>query len=275
MKSNPFEGLDDHQPYAPQELLAEFLGDTRRAYAKVRKVGIQRPKASLTRPSMLPELVHGGVALDAWLLTLALEPVLAESDPIPLSVWAKLLEGEHPVSEAATSRAFATLDRLDLIQRTHKGPHLVVRPLKEDGSKDEYTRPGAPGAEAGPGFFTIPHEYWLSGYAAKLKVPGKIALLIGLAETTEASSWEVPITRAQEWYGISERTLQRGYQELSREKLTLVHTQRIRAKRSATLHTTLYHRALVGPFSTEARRNVQEKAAKDVRATKRTKPKKD
>lgn len=273
MTGNPFAGLVDEAAHTPEELLAEFLGDTKRPYAKMRKVGIQRPKNSATRPSMLPDLVRAGKALDTWLTVLALEPVLSDSDPIPLDVWVKLIGAGVPISAAAVSRAFATLERLRLIERRVSGQHIVIRPLKEDGSGDAYTRPGMRGEDQGPGFFTIPHAFWLEGYAARLRVPGKIALLIGLAETSENESWEVPITRAQEWYGISERTLERGYRELSREGLTVIHTQSVRSKRSATGLTTLYHRALIGTFSTAARKMAQKKASEDVLAAMQSKKK--
>jgi len=265
MTSNPFAGLNDEVALAPHELLGEFLADTKREYAKVRKTAIQQPKSSTTRPSMLPDLVRAGKALDAWLLTLALEPVLSESDPISIEAWTHLLGGKAPISEASVSRAFSTLQRLRLVERTVAGRHIVVRPLKEDGSGDVYRRPGSIKGEIGPGFFTIPHAYWLDGYATRMNTPGKIAILIGLAETTQKPSFEVPTTKAQAWYGISERTLERGYQELSDEKLILVHRQRIRAKRSAVGTTTIYHRALVDPFSQEARRAAQDKATANVR----------
>ncbi len=266
MTADPFAGLDHESPHAPGELIQEFLRDTKRDFAKMRKIGIQLPKGSKTRHSMLPHLVRAGKALDAWLMTLALEPILSEADPLPIDVWAELLGGAVPISETATSRAFATLERLRLIERNSKAKGLVVRPLKEDGSGDPYTRPGSVRGEPGPGFFTIPHSFWLDGHATKMGTPGKIALLIGLAETTQYTSWEVATTKAQEWYGVSERTLERGYRELAKQNLLLVHGQRIRAKRAAGGMTMIYHRALKDPFSTEARHAAQAKAGEDVLA---------
>lgn len=264
MTTDPFAGLEHEAPLSADELLSEFLRDTKREYAKMRKVGIQRPRGTTPRSSMLPHLVRAGKALDAWLLTLALEPVLSESDPLPLEVWARLLGGREPTSQPAVSRAFSTLERLRLIERKSKGQHFAIRPLKEDGSGEPYTRPGSVRGESGPGFFTIPHALWLDGHAAAMNAPGKIALLIGLAETTMHPSWEVPTTRANEWYGISERTLERGYRELSERDLLLVHGQRVRSKRSPTGLTTVYHRALKDPFSTDARHAAQKKAGDAV-----------
>lgn len=263
--TNPFAHLADEEAHDAEDLRRELLADTHRGFAKMRKVGIQRPKAEKHRPSMLPFFVRGSSerALDAWLLLLALEPVLGPDDPLPMATWARLLGIARPCSETSASRAFAMLVSLKLADRRLEHRRSVLAPLLEDGSGHPYFRPGS-APESGPGYFTIPHEYWTDGYADRLRLPGKVALLIALAETSLTPTFEVPTTRADEWYGISERTLERGYQELSDEKLLLVHGQRVKAKRSKVGFTTIYHRALIGPFSTEARQLLQESAADAV-----------
>lgn len=261
MPGNPFEDILDEAAPSPLEERTNLLGDTNRAYAKMRKVGIQQARASATRPAMLPKLVNAGAALELWLLILALEPVLAESDPLPIELWARLIGS----SESAVARGLSTLERLRLIVRRPSGRRVYIRPLMEDGSGADYIRPGSLQGEGGPGFFTIPHLYWDNGYADRLKIPGKMALLIGLSETTKDPTWDVPTTRADEWYGISERTLERGYTELSKENLLLVHRQQVRAKRSATGVTYVYHRALTGSFSRDERHAAQEAAKQTMR----------
>lgn len=263
MTTDPFAGIQDEPPYAPLELRRELLASTRRAFAKIRKVAVQRPRGSVPRASIMADLVRSEPALDLWMLTLALEPVLGDEDPLPLSVWAELAGRGQPLPESTVSRSFGMLEDLGVIQRARRGRHLVVRPLMEDGSGDLYVRPGQPG-EAGPGFFTIPHEYWNDDYVSCLKVPGKVALLIGLSETTQDPTFEVATTRAEEWYGISERTLERGYLELSQANLLLVKEQVIRAPRSTTKHTVIYHRALSGPFALDARQVQQADAVDQV-----------
>lgn len=263
--TDPFAHIVDESPPAGPELRIDLLDDTRRAYAKVRKTAIQKPRTSSTRPSMLPGLVRGGRALDLWLLTLALEPVLSETDPLPVEAWAMLIGGQVPVSASTVSRAISTLKRLNLIEHRIISRQVFIRPKMEDGSDGAYFRPGG-STESGPGFFTIPHQYWTTGLCDRLTLPGKVALLIGLAETTQQPSFDVPTTRAQEWYGISERTLERGYLELSRENLLLVREQTVRAPRSKarSLTTTVYHRALDDCYSMAARHKAQAKAGKDV-----------
>lgn len=263
MPQDPFEHIVDETALSPLEEREALLADTRRSFAKVRKVGIQRERSSDIRASMMAKLVNAGVALDLWLLVLALEPVLSDNDPLPIELWARLVGS----SESAVARALSTLERLQLIVRRPAGRHVVIRPLHEDGSGNEYFRPGSMPGEPGPGFFTIPHLYWNGGYADRLNVPGKMALLIGLAETTQSPSFDVATTRADEWYGISERTLERGYRELSQQDLLLTHRQRVRAKRSATGVTYVFHRAFTGAFSLDARQAAQEAAKQGVRGS--------
>lgn len=263
---DPFAGIADEIEPTGLDLRRELLDATRRAFAKVRKTAIQRPRAAGERAAMLPLLVRLRVALDLWLLVLALEPVLSEDDPLPIKTWAALLGGATPVSEATVTRAISTLRRLNLIEHRLVGGRALIRPKMEDGSGETYFRPGT-APEDGPGYFTIPHEYWLEGLCDTLDTPGKMALLIGLAETTQAPTWDVPTTRAQEWYGISERTLERGYRELSAAGLVLVREQRVRAPRAQGFMATVYHRALVKPYSMSARHAVQAKAKTDVSST--------
>lgn len=62
---------------------------------------------------------------------------------------------------------------------------------------------------------------------------------------------------AQDWYGVSERTAERGYLELGRENLWLTRQQSMKSIKSPTGLKTVTWRALAGPYSTAARAALQ------------------
>ena len=181
-------------------------------------------------------------ALDALLLIHALEPILGGS-PLPLGTWARALSLASPCKPSGASSAFKTLEAMGLITRTTSGAHPLVMPLKEDGSGAAWMRPGSPGDTVEKGYFVIPHDYWTAGVSATLRMPGKAMLLIMLAETSNEPSFTMAVERAQGWYGISERTAERGYRELDKAGLLLTHIQKVPAPRHPLGMSQVYHRA--------------------------------
>ncbi|GCE40957.1 hypothetical protein Rhow_004600 [Rhodococcus wratislaviensis] len=75
------------------------------------------------------------------------------------------------------------------------------------------------------------------------------------------------VERAQQWYGISERTAERGYAELLNEGLIQTHIQKVPSPRlSPGVLRKIYHRALRGPFATDARKQLQDATTARTRA---------
>jgi len=138
--------------------------------------------------------------------------------------------------------------------------------LLEDGTGAPWTKPGVVD-EDGPGYFTLPHAYWTQGYVDRLTMPGKAMLLIMLAEThnPKKPTFVMPVERAHEWYGVSERTAERGYVELGREKLLLVRQIKVKDERHPAGRREIYHRALDKPFRTSDRARLQTAASTSVR----------
>ena len=277
--TNPFEAFVDDAPASGPVLRAKLLGDAKRGFAKLHKVFVQRP-ADGPRASMLAELVTGRHerALDALLLIYALEPVLyarkpgQEDSPLPLTTWAKMLSTPRkPCSTQAASRAFEVLAAKRLITRWPQGRFVHVRPLFEDGSGERWERPGRDLSRVGKGYLTIPHAYWLNGLCDRLTLPGKAMFLIMLSETTKNETFSMAVERAQDWYGISERTAERGYKELRTatvdgvQPLLREHRQVVLEPRSPTGVRAVWHRALSAPYSQTARARLQ---ARSARATK-------
>ncbi|WP_181724205.1 hypothetical protein [Nocardia gipuzkoensis] len=273
MNADPFAGLVDEDALGPQEALAALLSSAKRDYVPVRNVFVQRPSGEKRRSSMLAMFVgqRQERALDAILTLYALQPVLSEDDPLPLGAWANILSTRKSCGLTTASKTFRVLEDMGLVTRVRQGHRTVITPLLEDGSRQAWSRPGAQGGDlvSSGGYFTIPHEYWTDGYIDRLRLPGKAMLLIMLKETQGSPPFEMAIDRAQKWYGISERTAERGYIQLSAEGLLDVHIQRSASPRLPKgVLRERYHRALRDPFSTNRRRELQAEARKHSRPVK-------
>ncbi|MFJ2840007.1 hypothetical protein ACIO52_31995 [Nocardia sp. NPDC087230] len=266
MTVDPFAGLEDEKPLSPSEALGALLESAKRGFAPVRNVLVQRPQGDPKgRPSLLAEFVTNRQerALEALLTLYALQPVLSEEDDaLPLGAWANILSTRNRCGLTTASKTFRVLEEMRLVTRKRRGHATVVTPLLEDGSGRAWTKPGASAKDQDPvGYFTIPHAFWTEGYIDRLRLPGKAMLLIMLKETQGKPPFEMAVERAHEWYGISERTAERGYAELNAERLLDIHIQRVASPRLPPgVLRERYHRALRAPFSTADRRALQEAA---------------
>lgn len=239
-----------------------LLDNAIRGFVPLRNTFVQRPRGAAERGSTLATLVSGKHerALDALLLLHALWPVI-NGNPLSMSSWARILTFYgHPAEPAAVSKVFGALANLGLVERHRQGRGSVITPLLEDGSGSAWSRPT-------DAFFALPHEYWKQGYVDRLRLPGKAMLLILLKETQFEPSFEMAVERAANWYGISERTAERGYQQLNTASLLQV---KIQTATSPMLPTGIsrrrFHRALRDPFSMAKRQQMQEISARETRA---------
>lgn len=267
---DPFADIEDEDALDPKQARTELLDAAKRDYFPLRKEFVQRSKGvtdlrgrPVPRASKLYDLVNSRnqVALDFYLLLHALQPVL-EGTPLPLATWAHIMSVKKPVSATAVTRAVATLQKLDLVVREDDSRTPVIRLLLEDGSCEEYVKPGTT-EEAGPGYFTVPHDYWNTGLSEKLNLPGKAMLLIALAETHSPNklAFTLAVERVPDWYGISERTAERGYRELTHEaKVMRIRIRKIADKRHPAKRREEYWRALDAPFSNASRARLQKRA---------------
>ncbi|MGI5151362.1 hypothetical protein ACQEVC_34200 [Plantactinospora sp. CA-294935] len=272
--SNPFADVKDEDPLDGPDARSRLLEGAKRGYAPLRKVFVQRPDRGAARASVLAAMVTARQerALDAFLLLHGLEPVLDNDNPLALAVWARMLSAPGDRwSPQNVGRAFEALEKRNLVIRESKGRGILVRPKLEDGSGAAWTRPGADATTVGKGYLTIPHTYWTTGLVDRLSMPGKAMFLIMLSETTKNPTFSMAVERAQSWYGISERTAERGYRELKEQKaddggpLLLEHRQLVADARSPTGLRAVWHRALAAPYSQAARAELQRATAKAAR----------
>jgi hypothetical protein len=256
---NPFAGIVDEPELSHDELRTRMLQRVKRTHVPLRKVFVQQPMTSTTRPSVLGDMVNAKklLPLRALLLIHALEPMLSDTY-WTLDVWARLIGGaKGPQSKERVAVAMRYLKSRKLIDLTHSGQTILVAPRHEDGEGGDFVRASADGADVGHGYLTIPTQFWTSGLADELTMPGIAMFLVCLSETTKAPSFQVAMDQMQRWYGLSERTAERGYRELNKAKVLLEHTQRVNALNSPTTRTKRVHRALSGPYSTAARESAQ------------------
>lgn len=265
--TDPFASVQNATPKSDHEWRQTLLATARRGYAPVRKVFVQRPREESTRSSVLGALVQTRqeLAIRLYLLVLALEPMVDLA--LPPRRWAGMISSAvKSCSAAQFQRALQHLTEGSLVTAHREGNLLRIRPLLEDGSGEPYERPTAKGAAIGKGFFVVPHEYWDTGLADRLRLPGTAMLMVCLHDTSQAPSFQVALEHMGNWYGISERTAERGYRELMEAQILLTRPQSILDPRSPTGTRFVTWRALAEPYSRDARVALQSKARAAVKA---------
>ncbi|WP_189351434.1 hypothetical protein [Zhihengliuella salsuginis] len=264
---NPFGHLVNEAPITPAETRRELFTNAKRGYARIQKNFVQNPERVENRGSVLGKMVTDRKerALELLLTIHALEPIL-EGSPLPIGTWARLLSSEkRPCSSRTIREALRYLSGANLLQVPGQGESPEIVLLREDGSGRPPLKTGAalPAETQGNGFFTIPFTFWTEGHIDTLRLPGKAMLLMMLRDTNDPkgkTTFTVPVERAQAWYGISERTAERGYGELSRHGLIASHVQKVADARSPVGYRAVHHRALLGDYSTAHREQLRKEA---------------
>lgn len=270
---DPFAGVEDLPTITSEATRIELLHAARRGFVRIRKDFVQQE--SVPRgDTVLAKLVSGHKerALDALLTIHALQPILGDS-PLPLAVWARLLNCT-PRSAGAALRVLESMEVLELAG-TRVVPKIMLKRENGDGM------PWSDVAESerqGRGFFTIPFDFWVTGTIDSLGMPGKAMFLILLKETQDPNAkrrtFIMANERAQDWYGISERTAERGYKQLRDAGVLLEKVQLVPSARHPLGRSEEWHRALKYPYSSdhrEALRLLAQNAAQGINSTSNTK----
>lgn len=267
-----FADLIDEAPNAGGAARQEYLPT--RGYLVMRQAFVQRrqnAEGTVERPSTLGAMVGDREfrAILLYLLLLAFEPLLASDRRLPLRTIANMLAtADSPCTVRQARHAIEALRRRDLLRVVERGRTMELIPLLEDGSREDWAQPT--GEDDDPDlrlYMTVPHELFTDEVLDQLHLPGLAVLLVALKETTVKDVFAIAVERFQEWYGFSERTAERGYRELEKADLVRVHRQYVRDSRMPRGVKARYHRTLLGPFGTQARRDAQVRAQAARRAT--------
>lgn len=183
----------------------------RRVGTPIRRSFVQGGTRHDPKPGPLATFVSNGDnnGLNLYLLTLT----LATKEPYHVIYasgwWARAIGVSD---ETRISKAWRRLEDRKLITREREGRIVVVTPLLDDGSGRPYERPALKGESYG----RLSTDYWEGEYYKKLRMPGKAALLIALAQP---GIFTLPSERAKAWYGISADTVEEGFSELRESKI--------------------------------------------------------
>ena len=261
---------DDQEALSPREARTNLINRTRRRNTHLRRTGVQLARgAEDSRLGPLVRMVKDrrGLALHLYLLLIALEPIDGPADTISGKTWARLLStDEQERSPTSISRTWAYLEDLQLIRR--EGGRVIR--LREDGSGEDYTRPGT--GRDPIGYFSLPRQFWTEGWDQTLSLPGVAMLLILLAETNQKHHLTLTIDQFASYYGLSTSTVDRGLADLARNKLLGQKDTWVAADRSRIGRTRITSWWLKNPFSTAYRttaraRDLQELTTRGRRAT--------
>lgn len=242
-------------PATGAETRAALLERSKRQIAPIRRDFVQLPAGSPNRASVLSSFVshRDKRALNAYLLLLAInssgQGAGGWSTRLPLAVWARAFDTDltttGPSATAAASKVLTRLEDRRLITRSRRGRERQVQVglLREDGSGNPYTRPGAGNHDR---FLVLSNDYWTEGWHEELDLPGIAMLLVALHEKP---GFRLPAERAPQWYGWSADTTERGFAELVDANLLLKETKLVKAPLSPTGLAKVNEYHLLLPFS--------------------------
>ncbi|MFF8466084.1 hypothetical protein [Streptomyces griseus] len=244
---------------------AAILKRSIRANVPLRKTFVQANKGGDSRHGPLKDFVTGRDlrGLRAYLMIVAAcsngdKGWTTEHDS---AVWARLMDiHETATSQSARTGAWRALRRLadrTLIECSRSGTKIKVTLLREDGTGKPYDRPRGETEE--DRFLQIPTTFWTQGRDEKLSLPG-LALFLVVARENEKDWASFPGDKADEWYGWSADTHERGLKQLV--ELGLV--QKKPFKRKAPLAPagfTIAHKYQRAPITKPRKAPVKKSAA--------------
>jgi hypothetical protein len=255
-------------PLTQRETIEDLLTQSGRGIVPIRKGFVQQGRGKDTRPGPLASFVtaHDTRALDAYLFVHALASAEPWNCDYPAGTWVRALDlgsSATPASaRGAVSKVMKRLEDRNLVKRGRSGRRASVTLLREDGSGEPYEHPHRAGDDR---WLQLPYAYWLKGHFLSLSLPAKAMLLVALSLQ---NGFYLPSERADDWYGISPDSADRGLRELRKAALLDTDRQWVKNQRSDTGWTEHWTYTLTGPFSSSARR------AAAAAGTKR-KPKRD
>lgn len=270
-------------PHQTLEALTKIAG---RGYTVVRNNFVQVNRRGKWVGSSLGRLVQARrhrAVLAYLLLLMVSQPLDKRAKPLEATVWARALSPDPPAvpwPETAMTPVWSMLEDEPhkLVEKKRQGRLVKVTPRKENGRGTyAHPRPDLRPADEGEKYFILPDVFWLEGWHHRLSLPGVAVLLIILAGThARDEAWLSP-ERADEWYGISTKTMRNGLEDLRKHGLLTVREEWVAAGLSAIGKTKKNYYSLNTPFRTDERLALQETARaaakkREAGAARKTRP---
>lgn len=238
-------GMPNNPPTVTQaDTIRALLQRSKRREVPIRKTFLQQGRGRVRDAGPVAALTsnHDERGLDLYLLVHA----AASADPydvaLPASAWARAIGVSGTASgRTAISKAVRRLADLRLVERERAGRHARITLLDEDGHGDPYAHP----ASRREPYLKLPHAYWELDWHLRLRLPGKVMLLVALSLN---DGFILPIEKGPDWYGISPDTVQRGLDELQRSKLLNIDVDFKTAPLSPLGYTQQRQFTLLPPF---------------------------
>lgn len=256
------------RPATPAETRAEVTKLAARGYTQLRHVLVQLPDQDKPRASTVSKMLSGRQhrALLLYILLLTAWPWLQDRrQPLGAEVWIRALtaEGAPSWSASTLSRAWADLEKLNLITKERDGRLARVMPRREDAG-EHYEVPGGR-QDRWNAYFGLPDEFWIEEHFAKFSLPALAMLLVILKETNTPKKQETWLTyeNAEGWYGIKPKSAQNGLTELQTLGFLTRRRETIKAPLSPTGTTFRTYYALTGPYAQSARAAARANASKE------------
>jgi hypothetical protein len=240
-------------PLSQRETIEDLLAQSAWEIVPIRKSFVQQGRGKNTSPGPLASFVtaHDTRALDAYLFIHALASAAPWNCDYPSGTWVRALglgSSAAPASaRGAVSKVMKRLEARNLVKRSRSGRRASVTLLREDGSSEPYEHPHRAGSDR---WLQLPYAYWLENHFRALSLPAKAMLLVALSLP---DGFYLPSERADDWYGISPDSADRGLRELRKTALLHSNRQWVKNQRSDTGWTEHWTYTLTGSFSSSAR----------------------
>jgi hypothetical protein len=226
----------------PHQTLVKMTTLAGRGFTVVRDSFVQVKRNGKSVGSSLGRLVQARRhrALLAYLVLLMIaQPFDKRPKPLEAQVWARALSPDPPAAEwpdTAMTPVWTMLEKPPhkLVVKDRQARLVKITPRKENG-RGPYARPRPDQrpSDVGERYFVLPDAFWLDGWHNRLSMPGVAVLLILLAGTTSREEAWLSPERADEWYGISTKTMFNGLEELRKKGLLRVREEWVPAELSA------------------------------------------
>lgn len=274
--TNQLEQPGDDTIATPADRRAAFCSLSGRGYTQLRHLLVQLPSDRSERHSTIARMLRGRKhrELVLYLFLMMCWPWLEErKSPLEAEVWTAALTTQQ--NEALTwtrptlSRAWGALEKDGLVTKTRKGRLLQVAPRREDGAAPYEAPAGRKDHENT--YFTLPDAFWLDELFAKLSQPELVMFLFFLSETQSKDEVHFTYAQIEQWYGMSVSSVKKGVDGLKEKGLLAMRVENVKDAFSPDGSKKQRWYSLTGPYSRQARKDLQAKAVAETKQRRSTK----